>query len=307
MSHVHKKGFTLVELLVVIAIIGILIALLLPAVQAAREAARRSQCTNNMKQIGLALHNYHDANKRFPAGFTYRGGSGQCNYGWCVAIMPYMEQQAFYDQLDPGGIPLYQRYVSGATAADKALLQQKFGALRCPSDTGKDLANSINFGSNDYFDVALTNYVASAGYGGYPTTTNDSRGVFYGNSWNRFADITDGTTNTFAAGERCYGQPGSGSHHQHAATWVGVGRNNSYGADATLRTLARNSFVLNFDYAEAGQPQNMGKGCASYHPGGANYLLCDGSVHFLSETTDRANVIQWLSLREDGRTFASPW
>lgn len=303
----RSLGFTLVELLVVIAIIGILIALLLPAVQAAREAARRSQCTNNLKQIGLALHNYHDTNKTLPTGFVYRGGNGRCNWGWNVAIFPYMEQGAFYDQLESGEIPLYDRYVSGAPAAVQDMLQQQIGNLRCPSDDGPDLADSVNFGSNDHFDVALSNYVASAGYGDRPTQDNECRGMFYGNSWRKLGDVKDGTSNTIAVGERCYGQPGNGDHKQHAATWLGVGRNNSYGNNATLRTLARNSFTLNFDYREAGSPENMGKGCASFHPGGANYVLCDGSVHFISETANKTAVFRPLAWRNDGESFDPPW
>ena len=307
LKHDTRSGFTLVELLVVIAIIGILIALLLPAVQAAREAARRSQCTNNMKQIGLALYNYHDTYKAFPTGFIYRGGGGVCNYGWNTAILPYMEQGAFYDLLNPGTIPCYERYKSGASQADRDLLQSTFAALRCPSDDGPETCTSINFGNNNRYRVGLTNYVASCGYGDRPTGRTKCGGMFYGDSWHKFAHITDGTSNTLAVGERCFGQPGHMTHHQHAATWIGVGQNNSYGASATLRTLCRNSFILNYDYHAAGSSENMGKGCASFHPGGANYLLCDASVHFLSETTDRANVIRWLSLRNDGKVFTSPW
>lgn len=306
MRRTRHKGFTLVELLVVIAIIGILIALLLPAVQAAREAARRSQCTNNMKQIGLALHNYHDTYRCFPAGFIYRGGSGHRNYGWNVAILPYIEQQAFYDQLDAGNVPLQVRYASTA-AADREMMQHQISSLLCPSDDGPGTCDTISFGGSTDPRVALSNYVASCGYGDRPVRNDECGGMFYGNSWKDFASCKDGTSNTIAVGERCYGQPGHPSHHHHAATWVGVGRNDSYGADATLRTLCRNGFILNFDYAANGGPENMGKGCASYHPGGANFVLCDGSVHFISETIDRVNVIQWLSLRNDGRTFDQPW
>ena len=299
MKKSTKRGFTLVELLVVIAIIGILVALLLPAVQAAREAARRMSCGNNLKQIGVALHNYHDTHKSFPCGFVYRGGAGKCNYGWNVAIMPFMELQTAYEQLDPCNVPLRNRYKSGASQADKDLLRMKFDTLRCPSDTGGDLADNMKFGDTERFDVALTNYIACVGYDGKPQKTNDSGGMFYGSSWRRFAHCTDGTSNTIAIGERDY--------KHHAATWIGVGENDDYSNQGTLRSLFRSNFTINFDYTAAGSPQNQGKGMASKHPGGVNILMVDGSVHFLSETTNKTGVIKWLALREDGETFESPF
>jgi len=298
-----NRGFTLVELLVVIAIIGVLIALLLPAVQQAREAARRMQCSNNMKQIGIALHNYHDTYGAFPAGWLYRGGNGKCNYGWAVAILPFIEQQNFYDQLDPGNIPLYDRYTGSASNADKALLQQRLEAYICPSDAAPELAESQKFGNTDHFDVAVSNYVACAGWSNtpdYPIKDLDSGGIFWGNSFLNFSDITDGSSNTLLVSEREYPKG-------HAATWLGVGRNNSYGNQSTLRTVFRAAFRMNYDYAEAGAPQNAGKGWSSLHPGGVMSLTADASVHFIPETTDRNNVLRPLSLRDDGNPFEPPF
>lgn len=301
-----RRGFTLVELLVVIAIIGILIALLLPAVQAAREAARRMQCTNNQKQIGLAMHNYHDANKHFPAGFWYRGGSGKCNYGWAVWILPYMEMSTLYDALDPVNIPLYDRYHSGSTQVDMDLLQTPVSAYRCPSDVTGDLNDLYKFSDTDRFAISTSNYVACAGFGDRPVKDDKTRGMFHGNSKYGFKDCTDGSTNTIMVAERD-GGPAYDDESFRSAVWAGVGRNNSYGAQSTLRTLFRASFTVNFDYSLAGSPQNLGKGMSSLHPGGLNIVMCDGSVHFLSETTDKNNVINWLAWRDDGQTFASPF
>ncbi len=297
-----RRGFTLVELLVVIAIIGILIALLLPAVQAAREAARRMQCTNHLKQLALAVHNYHDTNKTFPAGFTYRYGGGQPNYGWSIALMPYIEQTAYMEQLNPGVIPLRDRYRSDATDEDKRLLQTIMGTFRCPTDVTNPLNNLCQFGRNDYFDLSTSNYVACCGFGGRPTRTNDSGGMFFGNSWLSMKHCVDGTSNTMMIGERD-GGPATGGDSFKAAVWAGVGRNSSYGNRDTLRTLARMAFNLNFDYKAAGSPENLGKGCSSLHPGGLNIALCDGSVRFLPETTNKNEVVQPLSLRADKMSF----
>jgi prepilin-type N-terminal cleavage/methylation domain-containing protein/prepilin-type processing-associated H-X9-DG protein len=305
MSHPSRsrRGFTLIELLVVIAIIAILIGLLLPAVQKVREAAARMKCTNNLKQIGLGMHNYHDTNGVLPPGYLYRGGNGKPNYGWAALILPFIEQGPFYTQLDPIKTPLYTRYTSAATATDKALLQQTFSLYRCPSDTGPDLAQDLSFGSNNYFRVALSNYVGCAGWSNtpsYPVKAGDCGGMLWGNSKLTLLSATDGTSNTILVSERRY-------RNDHAATWLGVGKNDSYGNNGTLRTLFRAAFTMNFNYVAAGSPENAGKGWSSEHTGGVNVLLTDGSVHFLRDSTNASAVLYPMSMRNDGQSFAMPY
>jgi len=156
----RRDGFTLVELLVVIAIIGILIALLLPAVQAAREAARRSQCTNNLKQIGLALHNYHDATKALPTGglSKYVNGSLSSTYwGWNTLIFPQMEQQSLHDALQVGQNSLWGT-VSDATI--RPHMQKPITVLQCPSDNPTELGEFRNINGHA---LAVSNYAVPAG------------------------------------------------------------------------------------------------------------------------------------------------
>ena len=176
------RGFTLVELLVVIAIIGVMVGLLLPAVQAAREAARRMSCSNNMKQIGLAVHNYADSYKRFPAGYIadivgVQDSREQSLWSWGASLLPYIEQGALYDQLQPGRIKLHQHLT---TPAGLALLQTPISTYRCPSDTGPTLNNfddsqyvpdstgnnfynrHVTSNGTDRIPIALSNYVMVA-------------------------------------------------------------------------------------------------------------------------------------------------
>lgn len=207
-----RPGFTLVELLVVIAIIGVLIALLLPAVQAARESARRSQCANNMKQLGLALHNYHDVFKTFPAGGVY--GNGQVttipqpayHHTWLTAILPYMEQRPLYDSID-----LKQR------AWGQTVVGTQLPGLRCPSDVGFRDPDSTSHG------IAITNYAGSEGYHWWESATLgnsapwtshpdlqvetgyfDASGCFAPQHQTNLAEIRDGSSNTVMVAENSY-------------------------------------------------------------------------------------------------------
>lgn len=301
----RRFGFTLVELLVVIAIIGVLIALLLPAVQQAREAARRMQCTNNEKQLGLALHNYHDTYNAFPAAWIHRGPAGSANYGWATSILPFIEQAPLYDALEPGRIPLYERYTASATDQVKALLQTSIDGYRCPSDVTGKLNNKVRFGSTEHFQIATSNYVCNMGTTATQGTV-ESDGVFYGNSFLGMKDIIDGTSNTLFIAERDGGPSKTSGRNFCAAVWAGVGRNTDIGNQGVGRTGLRSGFTVNFDYATAGSPENMGKGMSSLHPGGLNILLCDGSVRFLQENADKNAVIVPMSRRQDGIVFQLP-
>jgi prepilin-type N-terminal cleavage/methylation domain-containing protein/prepilin-type processing-associated H-X9-DG protein len=263
--HGGRTGFTLVELLVVIAIIGILIALLLPAVQAAREAARRSQCTNNLKQYGLALHNYHDAHRAFPIGIDDR------YWGFRGRVLPYVEAQSVYVLINfsyPPDCFAYQLSVPLAQQPCNRVLTVDY----CPSDpNGNRIAdNSIStagsYGLSDYFGVI-----------GTTRTSND--GLLFRNSLTRIADATDGTSNTIIMGERS--APDSLVWGWNYCGW---GDNGTGDGDILLST----QFGLGPGKATEDAPSIYH--FWSYHPGGAMFLLCDGSVRFLSYTMPQATL-----------------
>lgn len=286
-------GFTLVELLVVIAIIGTLVGLLLPAVQQAREAARRSSCRNNLKQIGTGLLNFESAKKAFPAGYSlFLAGGGEPCWGWATFILPFIEQAEIYDGLDPTNRKLSVVYVTAPAEKDKVLLQTPISTYRCPSDTTPPLnalmrSTSASFSSNDHFSLATSNYVGSAGGITQPWRADDSGGLFHGFYDAKAATpgsgpsgitakaITDGLSKTLAASER--------GDFNLSAVWAGVGDTNGYDNNKTARTVGRAGFGLNYNSDVVGGPENQGKGFGSRHPGGAQFLLCDGSVQFISD------------------------
>ncbi len=234
---VSRRAFTLIELLVVIAIIAILVGLLLPAVQKVREAAARMKCTNNLKQIGLALHSYHDANNVFPSGYI-DGNTNSAStpdndvgpgWGWAAMILPYLEQGNLYNQINfSQGVGL---------GSNTAVCQQTLQIYQCPSDAYQQPATIYNSSfSNPIATVAHGNYVGCNGWvecfgnaggnyqpssdgggaedGDVGATGQGGDGLFYRNSRNRMLDVTDGLSNTIIVGERC------GAHSP--STWTGA-------------------------------------------------------------------------------------
>jgi prepilin-type N-terminal cleavage/methylation domain-containing protein len=212
-----KRGFTLVELLVVIAIIGILVGLLLPAVQAAREAARRMSCQNNLKQIGLALHNYESTYKAFPCAAYWKSGlmsstaapaSGmQRNFSWISTTLPYIEQTALYNNINfnaplvtgPAGNPTSappSTMVGQTMPSGKLLVSQRIPSFECPSDP------AFGGGSNPH-ELAWSSYAGTEGYDWWQRPNHPISGLFNLNTYNKISAITDGTSNTLAVVEAC--------------------------------------------------------------------------------------------------------
>ncbi len=292
-------AFTLVELLVVIAIIGVLVALLLPAVQAAREAARRMQCTNNLKNLALGLHNYHSARKHFPAGADDDKWHVPA-WGWGFHLLPYIEQGPLHTLLGSGSGGSNQTLQQlmadvGGDASHPRIeaLQTRLSVYRCPSDITPDLLpasyrtwTSKNQPAPTEFEPPAANYVGSSGffngrkcqYGNDKLGCDDS-GMFYMDSNISIRQVTDGTSVTFLLGER--------DERCDAATWIGKPIAPGWGADKYF-IYGTTKWKLNRPV----QDRALGgyRGCAlafsSVHPGGANFAMVDGSIRFISEEID---------------------
>ncbi len=284
----RTRGFTLIELLVVIAIIAILIGLLLPAVQQAREAARRSQCTNNLKQIGLALHNYHETNKSFPPGWigvttNQPDVNGLNGWGWGSKLLPEMDQRSLYREIG------FQAAVENPL--NSAVLRRSLPSFRCPSDSSSDFWTLTNGMGTAIVDLPTANYVGVFGTtelddcAGLPLGTPcRSDGVFMHNITIRLAQLTDGTSSTMMVGERKT-KASDGWH----STWTGVV---PAGEEPYHRILGSADHTPN-------NHANHFDDFSSSHTTGGNFVFGDGRVRMINTSIDQ-NIYQALATR-DGR------
>jgi prepilin-type N-terminal cleavage/methylation domain-containing protein/prepilin-type processing-associated H-X9-DG protein len=318
----RRRGFTLIELLVVIAIIAILISLLLPAVQAAREAARRIQCVNNLKQIGLALHNYHSQQNVFPPGYLSlrdpvnfdNDGPG---WGWLARCLNQIEQAPLYNSIN---------FVVGIeTSGNRTARSTLVPSFLCPSDAWRidaftvvDSTTTNTAPGAPICAVASSNYVGSVGTGDpsslYPYIIDDDNGppgrdngngIFFRNASVTIAQVLDGTSQTFAAGER--------SQNLSRASWTGAVTNASVPLVALqgeegLDPEGGGALVLS--HTGEGHGPNSPSGLAhadqywSLHPGGANFVFTDGSVRFIKEQVG-FRIFQALATRQGGEVLSA--
>jgi prepilin-type N-terminal cleavage/methylation domain-containing protein/prepilin-type processing-associated H-X9-DG protein len=313
-----RSGFTLVELMVVIAIIAVLIGLLLPAVQKVREAANRTQCLNNLKQIALAAHNFHDTTNQFPVGaraFVYVGNRPTGGANLWVQLLPYIEQDNLLREWDCFD---NRNNVGGVNAPSAQVIK----ILLCPSDP---LPQSMVQTTAANFQAApwTWGFYGMSSYGGnagkrsvwwgpgptYPLLTRD--GVFYLDSSVRIEDITDGASSTLLFGERYHRDPQFDL--SQPVVWPGIASMAQLGRWATIgapgafgNVLLSAAVPINYQTPPGGDLSTVAnRMCAfgSGHPGGANFAFADGSVRFLSETTPLA-TLQALSTRAGGEVIS---
>jgi prepilin-type processing-associated H-X9-DG protein len=274
--------------LVVIAIIGVMVGLLLPAVQSAREAARRMSCGNNLKNIGLALHNYHDVHNKFPVGHQYRGhfdgnplsAEGGTGFGWATGLLQFIEQGNQFDRFDP-------RYPAGENTItrNRDVCQTPLALFSCPSDTKPPQWNdgAIPNSATSSYQGAGTSYDgwAAAAVGGSPNPDRFN-GVFCRDNRGRtvgFRDVLDGTTNTIIVAETKWEM----DNNRRNRSRIYAGKDiTDFAQGATNALLVNGQWAMNWTAWE-GNPQPH-RTASSDHPGGATFAFTDGSVRFISET-----------------------
>ncbi|MGE0758752.1 MAG: DUF1559 domain-containing protein [Pirellulaceae bacterium] len=272
-----RRAFTLVELLVVIAIIGILVSLLLPAVQAAREAARRMQCSNNLKQFGLAVHNYHDTYKVFPPQMLNMTTSNDRRWGWGVLILPFAEQGTLFDQLKPDGgrqIPVASTLYNGV-----ALLQKPVPLHACPSDAGpatNQFHPSVAASNNANNWYSKSNYVCNQQVFRY-------RAGIVGGACFSMAEVLDGTTNTLLIGERRLNIPLNQRYPGSIVWGTAQGTGDSANVFHAAHPINTRSRCADYD-ADGSDSTRTRFASSSTHPGGAQFAMTDGSVRFVAQT-----------------------
>jgi len=323
MKMKSKTGFTLVELLVVIAIIGILIGMLLPAVQQVREAARRITCGNNLKQIGLAMLNYESANEKFPPGGIWQGpdktqprgnrSARGVGWSWSVQIMPYIEGDNVHDGLDINAIL--------STSPNIELIATEVPFAVCPSAADQPSHFQV-LGASSIDDpgIASTNYVACAGafvLSGYWNQPEERKnGMFFEESAVSFGDIPDGSSNTILAGEAIFYGLGNSSSFLWDPNWYGRANGGSGRADAPESLLRVGQSRINPPTGPEVSNGVKRNAFASFHTGGTIFVYGDGSTHFLTDKIEnnetsfnehnsgqQLGAFQRLTARNDGLTI----
>ena len=309
------RGFTLIELLVVISIIAVLIALLLPAVQAAREAARRSQCINNLKQIGVALQNYHSAHNCLPAGYYshWRADTGDMGtaeddigpgWAWGSVILPFMEQGPLHSAINFS--------LTMTSGANETAQTTRIATYLCPSDTPPQIVPVRNENNTaTIYQVGTSNYVGVYGVGEIGEAPGRGNGSFFRNSAVDYAQIRDGSSSTFAVGERC--------HRLSYVTWTGRAIGGWLHPTATFEPVGSNqflpepeeSFTMVLGPIEVDEyprtpnyPRAHVEDFWSQHWGGVNFLFHDGSVRFIKSSIN-PHVYEALATRNSHEIISS--
>lgn len=310
----RRRGFTLIELLVVIAIIAILVALIMPAVQQAREAARRSECRNNLKQLTLAIHNYHDRFKQFPPGITSHNNEAtnirstqSAFWTWIAFTLADLDQKNMYDLIDFNS-PAY----ANPNMQNQSIILVELAVLNCPSDPNSQLIGRSPFN----FDYGSTSYLGVSGDGGVgystpPFTTGtfchnqtdspSNTGIFFGNSTTTADSIRDGATNTLAIGERVVPQ------NADWGWWAGPGAINWCPNGYIDVVMPTDDFFGLGGLKDSGpnDPNPENHWWSHHSGGGAFFSFADGHVGFLSYSMDH-NVLKALSTIDGGEVAQEP-
>lgn len=274
MAARKRRGFTLIELLAVMAIVAVLAGLLVPAVQQAREAARRSQCQNQLRQLGLALHNYHDAHRVLPPGALVIGPSFRTfsGWGWGAMLLPQLDQSSLYARIDFN--------LGTAVGSNRAVISSQVSVWRCPSDSQPDLV-TVSIPGHADTAIATGNAVGS-------------QGVLSALSSVKFAEITDGLSQTLLLGERIHIPSVAGSLTV-TSSWCG------FIAESDHYIFASSPYVEASGLWPINRSLTSPSSFSSRHAGGANFCFADGSARLLSESIDM-RVLEALGTPGGGET-----